>query len=173
MENNNSITTLHQLLDYDLRKFIAAEVQLMNFLKEWIGKSGSLQLKTILYKYLDFVKQHVQKLETFIKEEDINSYVISDRVMKACVEDAGDKMKYCADAEVKDACLLASVQVIIHFKISVYGTAAAFAKAMHMEKTVRIFHEMEANEKHIDSDLTRLAETEINTKARSPIAIAR
>ena len=59
-ENNQLITTLHNLLDYDARKFTSAEIQLKNSLPEWINKASSLQLKTVLQKYLDFVQQHVQ-----------------------------------------------------------------------------------------------------------------
>jgi ferritin-like metal-binding protein YciE len=81
-------------------------------------------------------------------------------------------MKYCADPEVKDACLLACIQAINHFKISEYGTAAAFAKELNMEKSATVFHEMEINEKHIDDRLSQLAEYEINRKARAPIVIA-
>jgi ferritin-like metal-binding protein YciE len=171
-ENYHTIATLHELLHYEASKFTASEIQLKHSLGEWINQAGSLQLKTVLQKYLGFVQQHVQKLESFLEEEKISSLSISDRVMKAFVEEADQKMKYCADTEVKDACLLACIQAINHFKISEYGTAAAFAKELNMEKSATVFHEMEINEKHIDDRLSQLAEYEINRKARAPIVIA-
>ena len=64
-ENNLTITNLHDLLDYNARKFTNAEIQLKNNLTEWIAKAGALKLKDVLRKYLDFVQQHVQKLEGF------------------------------------------------------------------------------------------------------------
>ena len=57
--NNLTITTLQNLFDYDLRKFTGAEVQLKRHLPEWINRSNSLKLKTILQKYLDFVTTHL------------------------------------------------------------------------------------------------------------------
>ena len=74
-------------------------------------------------------------------------------------------------AEVKDACLLACIQAINHYKISSYGTAAAFAIALGMEKAAAVFHEAEINEKHIDDRLSQLAEYEVNTKAKTPILL--
>ncbi|HEX5027142.1 MAG TPA: DUF892 family protein [Agriterribacter sp.] len=168
-EHHPIISTLQQLLNYEASKFTIAEIQLKRNLEEWIIQAGSLPLKTVLQKYFGFVQQHVQKLETFMEEEKINSLSIADRVMKAFVEDANEKMSCCADAEVKDACLLACIQVINHFKISIYGTAGAFAKELDLEKAAAVFHEMEINEKHIDDRLSQLAEYEINKKARAPI----
>ncbi len=170
-ENNQTITTLHNLLDYDASKFTSAEIQLQNILPEWINKTGSLMLKTVLQKYLDFVQQHVHKMENFFEQEKINSLSLNNRVMHAFIEETNEKLSTCTDPEIKDACLLAGIQVINHYKISIYGTAAAFANALEMEKHAALFHEAEGNEKQIDSRLSQLAEFEINKKARTPIVL--
>jgi len=170
-ENNQTITNLHNLLDYDARKFTSAEIQLKNSLPEWINKAGSLKLKTVLQKYLDFVQQHVQNLEGFYEEEKIVSLSLTNRVMQAFIEEAEEKLANCTDAEVKDACLLACIQAINHFKISSYGTAAAFANTLGMEKQAAVLHEAEVNEKQIDDRLSQLAEHEINIKAKTPIVL--
>ena len=170
-ENNKTITTLHNLLDYDARKFTSAEIQLKNSLPEWINKAGSLQLKTVLQKYLDFVQEHVQKMDSFFEEEKFSSLSLTNRVMWAFIEEAEEKLANCTDAAIKDACLLACIQAINHFKISTYGTAAAFANALDMEKHAAVFHEAEVNEKHIDDRLSQLAEHEINIKAKAPILL--
>ena len=170
-KNNPTIATLHNLLDYDARKFTSAEIQLKNSLPQWIIKAGSLQLKTVLQKYLGFVQQHVQKIEGFFEEEKINSLSLTNRVMRAFIEEAEEKLANCTDAAIKDACLLACIQAINHFKISSYGTAAAFANALGMEKHAAFFHEAEVNEKQIDYRLSQLAEHEINIKAKAPILL--
>jgi ferritin-like metal-binding protein YciE len=170
-ENNQTITTLHNLLDYDARKFTSAEIGLKNSLPDWIAKAGSLKLKTVLQKYLDFVQQHIKKMESFFEEENISSLNLTNRVMQAFIEDTNEKQNACTDTEVKDASLLACIQAINHFKISMYGTAAAFAKALGMEKQATVFHEAEISEKQIDDRLSQLAEFEINVKAKTPIAI--
>jgi ferritin-like metal-binding protein YciE len=170
-ENNQQVTTLHDLLQYDARKFTNAEIQLQHSLPEWIQKSGSLKLKTVLQKYHEMVKEHVQKLNDFFEAEKINSLSNTNRVIHSFIEETNEKISSCADAEVKDACLLACIQAINHFKISMYGTAAAFANTLGMEKQATVFHELEVNEKQIDDRLSQLAEHEINIKARAPIVL--
>lgn len=170
-ENTQQVTTLHNLLDHDARKFTSAEIQLKNSLPGWISKASSVKLKTVLQKYLDLVQQHVQKLEGFYEEEQISSLSLTNRVMHAYIEEAEEKLDTCTDDKVRDACLLSCIQAINHFKISAYGTAAAFANALEMKKQAGVFHEAEVNEKQIDDRLTQLAEFEINVKAKAPVLL--
>ena len=170
-ENNQTISTLHNLLDYDARKFTIAEIELKNCLVEWVNKADSIQLKTVLQKYLDFVQQHVQKMEGFFEEEGIGSLSLINRVMQAFIEETNEKLSICTDAPIKDACLVACIQAINHFKISYYGTAASFAHELGMEKQAAVFHDAEVNEKQIDDRLSQLAEHEINIKAKTPIVL--
>ncbi len=170
---NQRVTTLHDLLDYDAGKFTSAEAQLTKSLAEWINMAGSLKLKTVLQKYRDLVQQHIQNLEDFFDAEKINAISMSNRVMHAFIEELNEKLSNCTDAEIKDACLLAGIQAINHFKISMYGTAAAFANTLDMEKQAALFHAAEINEKQIDDRLSQLAEFEINKNARAPVVVPR
>lgn len=166
--DNPTLGTLHNLLDYDVSKFTSAEIELKNSLSGWINKAGSLKLKAVLQKYLEMIQDHVVKMESFFEEEAITSVSLSNRIMLAYIAETNEKLSSCTDPAVKDACLLACVQAINHFKISNYGTAAAFAKALEMEKQAAVFHEAEINEKQIDDRLSQLAEHEINPSAKTP-----
>ena len=166
---SQTITTLHQLLDYDARKFIIAEIQLKNILPEWISKASSIKLKTILQKYLDFIQQHIRKMDSFFDQEEISLQNLTNPIMEVFIQELAEKVSNCADGKIKDACLLACIQGINHYKISTYGTAASFAKALGMENQVAVFREMEVNEKQVDDRLSQLAEYEINVKAKIAI----
>lgn len=170
-ESNGSIVTLHNLLDYDAHKFTSAEIQLKHALTKWINTASSFKLKTMLQKYLNFVEEHIQKIEKIIIEENIKSISLTNRIMMGFIEDTEEKIASCKDSEVKDACLLAAVQTINHYKISMYGTAAAFAKELGMDKIATLFHTSEVVEKQIDEKLTHLAEHEINKKAKTAILL--
>lgn len=91
--------------------------------------------------------------------------------MLAFIEETNEKLNSCADQKAQDACLLACIQGINHFKISLYGTAAAFAKQLEMEKFASLFHKAEVNEKQIDDRLSQLAEHEINIAAKTPVVL--
>lgn len=169
--HNPTIANLHHLLDYDARRFATAEIHLRNQLPLWRDHANSLMLKTVLHKYSEFIELHISRLEEFFVEEQINSMSLSNRVMKAFIEETDEKLSICSDPQVRDACLLAGVQSINHFKMSTYGTAAAFSKALGMDKYASVFHEAEANEKQIDDRLSQLAENEINSKAKAPFVL--
>lgn len=122
----------------------------------------------MLQKYLGMIEEHIQKIQDFPAKEKPGSASASHRVMQAYLQEADEKLSMGGDAEAKDAILLACVQGINHFKISVYGTAAAYANALRMTAQAEIFHELEVNEKQIDDRLSQLAEFEINLKAQIP-----
>lgn len=170
-ENNKPIATLHDLLDYNSQNFAAAEIELRNALPSWIQKANSLKLKAVLQKYLEFVQKHLDELSAFCEAEKMNSLRIANKIMLAFVEETNEKLNNCADYQVADACLLSCIQGINHFKISIYGTAAAFAKQLDLQKFAGVFHEAEVNEKQIDDRLSQLAEHEINFKAKAPIVL--
>lgn len=159
------IKTLHQLLNYETRKFSIAEIELQNHLPIWIQKANSIKLKSILEKYFEQIKLHVQQLERFFEEESINYLFLKNKIMHAFIEEVEEKINNCMDFQIRDAGILSSIQNINHFKIGSYGTAAAFANALGKSKTAVLFHEFEVNEKQIDDRLSQLAEFEINKSA--------
>jgi ferritin-like metal-binding protein YciE len=170
-EISTQITNLRNLLDYNVSNFNSAEIQLKTILPDWINRASSLKLKGVLQKYLGFVEQHLIKMETFIESEQINSLNMTNAVMQSLIEETNEKLNHCTDPEVRDACLLACVQIINHYKISVYGTASAFANMLKMENFASAFHEAEVNEKQIDDRLSQLAEHEINIHAVAPLVL--
>lgn len=170
-QDTAAITTLHNLLDYEAGKFSSAEVQLSNVLVQWISRASSLKLKTVLQKYRDDIGLHLLDLEEFVEAEEFKWLSLTNPIMKSYIEDMNEKLLLCTDAEVMDACLLAGIQMINHYKISAYGTAAAFANTLGMEKAAAFFHKAEVHEKQIDDRLTQLAQYEINLKAKSPLIL--
>ena len=171
--DQQTVTNLHHLLDYDARKFLRGEILLQQKMPDWINAAESLKLKMVLQKYHDLVQEHIRVLEEFFETEQIGSISLENRVMQAFVEDAREKIAVCEDAAIKDACLLACIQTINHYKISMYGTAAAFANALGMEKQAGVFHKVEVDEKQVDDRLSQLAEHEVNILARTPIVLPR
>lgn len=169
--DQETITNLHNLLDYEARKFLRGEIVLQKKLPDWISAAESVKLKMVLQKYQDLVQEHIRVLEAFFETEQIGSISLENRIIQAFLEDAREKMAVCEDAAIKDACLLACVQSINHYKISMYGTAAAFANALAMEKQAGIFHKAEVDEKQVDDRLSQLAEHEVNILARTPIVL--
>jgi ferritin-like metal-binding protein YciE len=170
-KEHTSISTLHNLLDFEAGKFASAEIQLRNALKDWTNMANSLKLKTVFQKYQEFIQKHLENFEVFFEEEKLTSMEVNNKIMQTFIEEINHRLELCTDAELKDVCLLAGIQEINHFKIYLYGTAAAFARTLELDKAAGIFHEAEVNEKQIDDRLSQLAKFEVNLKAKSPIVI--
>lgn len=173
MDTRLTITTLHQLLNYDVCKLADAEVKLSTSLPGWTQQVSSIQLKIILQQYLTFVERHVLKMDVFFEGERTSPFCSPNRVIQALIAETNEMLVRSLKQEVRDVSLLACLQAVNHFKISSYGTAAAFANALGMEKAAAIFHEAEVSEKYIDDQLSRLAEYEINRKAKTPFVLSR
>lgn len=171
MEKNTAISTLHQLLNFNTQKFIVGEVHLKQTLQNWIDQASAVKLKSILQKYLEHIKDNVKAFEKYIDAEKMNLISNENGVLAELIDDAVNRLNLCADIEIKDASLLASVQIINHYKICIYGTAAAYANTLGMEDAAKIFKLAEINEKQIDDRLSQMAEYEINKRATSPIVL--
>jgi len=166
-----TISSLRQLLDEEVSHMLLGERQLKASIVRWVSKENAVPLRLLLHDYLDVVEKHIRLLEVICKEEQIGSYELFNRVMKAYIVEADEKLAGCTCPEIKDACLLAAIQRINHFKISVYGTAAAFASAIKLQKAGLLFHQAELAEKDMDERLSYLAEHELNRKAIAPVAL--
>jgi len=171
METNTNIVTLHNLLDYNAGRFTSAEAELKRCLPEWIKEASSIQLKVVIQEYLGLAVEHIRRIERFIEDENLNFISSSDPVMLALISDIGDGLACCADAAVKDACILAGIQLINHYKISKYGTATAYANNLSLSRAGMLFHGLEMDEKQIDGRLSQLAGLEVNNSAATPLAI--
>jgi ferritin-like metal-binding protein YciE len=165
------IKTLHHLMEDDVRRFVSGENELSLALERWTKLAGSVKLKNNLIKYHDQVKHHIEELDRFLEEEDLQYLFSNDDVMHSLVQNTDRKLSECGDASVKDAALLACIQNINHFKIGSYGTAAAFANTLGRSKTAQLFHDFEVNEKQTDDRLSQLAEHEINQSALTNVKL--
>lgn len=171
MEKNNTISTLHQLLDFNTQNFIVGEMHLQKALHHWVEQASAVKLKAVFQKYLEHIEHNIKFFEKFIDAEKMNLISNENKILNVLIEDATIRFDLCSDPEIKDACLLASVQVIIHFKICAYGTAASYANTLGMEEAAKLFKIAEINEKQIDDRLSQMAEFEINKRATSPIVL--
>lgn len=171
MKNNGNISCLRQLLAEDSSRLISGEVHLKSSIIEWMKKDTTLLLHNLMHRYLDKIEMHKQMLEKFCHEEQLTSISANNRVISAFIEEVNEKLARCTCQQVRDACLLAGMQAINHFKISAYGTAAAFATAIGLDRAGENFYQAEKDEQEIDKALSHLARHDINVKALVPLEL--
>jgi ferritin-like metal-binding protein YciE len=166
-----TVSNLSDLLSYDFSKYADIEKSLIQILPFWIQQAQSLKLKTILQRYLYYAEQHLKQLQSLMEERPATPFAKKDKTISFFIAQTKEKLMICVDPEIKDACLLASIQEMNHYKISMYGTATAFANVIGWKKGAKFFYAAEVSEKQIDKRLTDLAEIEVNTRAKAPFVL--
>jgi ferritin-like metal-binding protein YciE len=76
----------------------------------------------------------------------------------------------CAPDEVRDAALAASLQRILHYRISTLGTVAEYARTLDRPSDANILQTLLNEEKSFDWTLSELAISELNPAAKSEFA---
>ena len=172
LEKTKIMTNLNTRPDQDAERLIGWEIQLKNILPEWINKVDCLKFKTVLRNYFDYVQEHIERLEGVLEDKEMQPLNIKSRFMTTFIEKTREKLSHYSDAQSWDACLLARIQSINHFKTSSYGAAASSARALNAEKYSVVFHDAEVNEKHMNERLSQLAEYDMNAQSITPIVSA-
>ena len=163
-----SIVSLNDLLALEANRIMQGEKELIQALPAWIHRVTSSQLRDILTQYQTYIEHHAEEMtHYFIKQPETS--VGKNRVMRALIDDTNEKLRRCADSEIYDACLLAAVQEVNHYKISIYGTVTAFFNVLGQRETASIFLRAEKDEKRIDEQLSFQAQTDINELAKAPV----
>lgn len=165
---HSSIVSLNDLLALDASRIMQGEKELIQALPAWINRVTSSQLRDILTQYQGYIDHHAEEMTNYFIKQPATS-IGKNRVMRALIDDTNEKLRRCADAEIYDACLLAAVQEINHYKISIYGTVTAFFNELGQRDTAGIFLRAEKDEKRIDEQLTLQAHSEINELAKAPV----
>lgn len=168
---NQPIATLHTLLLFEAGQCSSGEMQLRAALPDWILKARSPKLREVLKRYQGQVESHISELGAFIESQGMLAGETRNGMVAVFTQYTDEKLASCADHEVCDAALLAAIQAINHYKISLYGTAAAWARTIGMEPAEHLFRKAEMNEKQTDDRLSQLAEFEINEKAKAPLSM--
>jgi ferritin-like metal-binding protein YciE len=166
---NHAIATLHDLLVYESRKIWDTENRLKKVLQVWGMHAGTYRLQEILKRYQYYIQKNIDHIQGFFVYDAIEPLSTHNKTIQALISETELKLRACADPHIYDACLLAAIQEINHYKISIYGTAAAFAQTLDLEVTADIYHLAEVDEREIDESLSHLARHEVNVRAKDLI----
>lgn len=71
------------------------------------------------------------------------------------------------EPEGMDAALITAAQKVEHYEIAAYGSAIAHAREMGHEDVVNLLLKTLEEEKKTDEKLTKLAESDVNSKANA------
>jgi ferritin-like metal-binding protein YciE len=160
-----SVTSLHELLEHELKDLYSAETQIAEALPKMARKASSADLKKAFEMHLEETRGHIARLEkigdmlgTSLKGETCEG-------AKGLIKEGQKVMEEVEDKKVLDAALIGAAQRVEHYEMAAYGTARNFAKRLGHMDVAKLLQETLDEEKEADAKLNEIATTEVNEKA--------
>ncbi|MFC7336808.1 ferritin-like domain-containing protein [Haloferula chungangensis] len=159
------LENLEKLLVHELKDLHSAETQLVDALPKMAEASEHTDLKKAFRDHLKETEQHVVRLEKIFEGLDFEPGGHRCQAMAGLIKEGEGMISADAEAEVRDAGLIAAAQRVEHYEIAAYGTAVALATKLGKHEIADALRETLEEEGLADRHLTQLAERVINFKA--------
>lgn len=158
-----------QLQDFmvdGMRDMYWAEKALVKNLPKMYKNATSKNLKEAINGHIEETKGQVKRLEDAFKALKLKPEAVKCDAMDGLLKEAEGIMEETEVGAVRDAAIIAAAQKVEHYEIASYGTLATYAKLLKHKEVLALLLQSLAEEKNCDKDLTKLAKTEINLKAK-------
>jgi ferritin-like metal-binding protein YciE len=178
------LDNLRDLYIDQLQDLYSAEDQLTKALPKMAEAASHPELKAGFRHHLQQTEQHLKRIESVLGElagtpsgtdggfmEKVYGALGRSPAGKKCeamaglVQEGEEIIKANADADVRDAGLIAAAQRVEHYEIAAYGTVCTYAKMLGRTSDKDRLGETLTEEKATDEKLTMLAEQVVNPDA--------
>jgi ferritin-like metal-binding protein YciE len=157
--------SLQDLFVSELKDLYSAENQLVKALPKMAKAAGTEDLKRAFEEHLEQTKGHVERLEQIFDKLDVSTKGKKCKAMEGLIEEGKDMIDEDAEADVKDAGLIAAAQKVEHYEIAGYGSARTFARMLGNEEAANLLQQTLNEEAEADKKLTAIAESHVNAAA--------
>lgn len=156
---------LQDLFEDGLKDIFWAEKELLKALPKMEKNATSERLKKAITQHIEETEMHVQRLEQCFESMGQKAKAEKCDAMAGLIDEGKSIMEETEVGAVRDAGIIAAAQKVEHYEIATYGTLAAFAKVLELEKALKLLLQTLKEEKKCDELLTSLADTNLNSKA--------
>lgn len=162
-----TISTLKDLYIDQLQDLYSANRQALQAARELGEAASSTQLTRALEAGAEGIEEGMGQIKSLIEYHNANPRGEHCRGMEGLVAEArahGVEADF-ADADVRDASIIAQYQRMTHYGISGYGTVAAFARRLGLEEDARVLAKCLEDTRGGDKKMTAIASGEVNQAA--------
>ncbi len=107
----------------------------------------------------------MQRLEQAIRSAGASPQGEANQIAQAILATGNKIMNETEDPDTRDAGLIASGQIAIHYYIAAYGTLGAYADTLGNQQASDLIQQTLDERKQQDRDMTHLAEQVVNPQA--------
>lgn len=163
---SKELNSLDDLLFMELSDLYDAEKRIVTALPKMAEAAHSPELKQAFREHLQQSERQVSRLEQCFVQLGKSANRETCDAMKGLISEGEAIISATGDPNVKDAALIGAAQRVEHYEIAGYGTARTFAEYLGHADVARLLQMTLEEEGETDKKLTRLAEANINAKAR-------
>ncbi|MCX8523842.1 ferritin-like domain-containing protein [Chryseobacterium formosus] len=156
---------LSDLFEDGLKDIYWAEKALTKALPKMHKNATEPKLKNAIADHLEETKEHVRRLEGCFKALKKRAQAKKCDAMEGLLEEGKSIMEETKPGAVRDAGIIAAAQKVEHYEIATYGTLAAYAKVLKEKDCLKYLLSTLDEEKNCNNLLTKIADTNLNSKA--------
>ena len=127
----------------------------------------SPELEQLLQQGADTAQQHAKRLDSLAQQAGGQSGGQRNEIMEGIQAGAKRIRQAAKDDAVRDAGIIDSAQIALHYHIAAYGSLAAHAKVLGMEGDAAQLKQMVDECKQHDERFTELAERAVNPQSKA------
>lgn len=161
-----AINSLQDLMVQGLNELYSAEQLAVKAYPQMMENVSSPELKQALQQHLQQTQGQVQRLEQIFQQVGTSPGPNENHVMQGIIENGQKIVSQISDPVLRDAALIAGVQITEHYEIAGYGTARSYAQAVGQTQAAQLLEQTLNEEKQTDQQMTQLAEQIVNPKAK-------
>ena len=159
------LDSLKDLYIHELKDLFSAEQQLVKALPKMAKAASHKELATGFQQHLEQTKEHAQRLQQILTSHKQTTRGSKCKGVEGIVAEGAEMIEEEADAEVKDAGLIAAAQRVEHYEMAGYGTARTYAELLGDQEGARLLQTTFEEERQTDQKLSKLAKSAINVAA--------
>jgi ferritin-like metal-binding protein YciE len=159
--------TLDELFHDTLKDIYYAEKKILSSLPKMAKAAQSMDLKAAFEKHEGETGGQIDRLEKVFEIIEAPARGKKCDAIEGILDEGKEIMEEYKGSPALDAGLLAAAQAVEHYEISRYGTLKAWAEKLGLKQAVALLDETLQQEKKTDADLSKIAESAINTQAEA------
>jgi len=156
---------LNDLFEDALKDIYWAEKALAKALPKMQKNATDPKLKKAIGDHLEETKEHAKRLEGCFKALKKKAQAKKCDAMQGLLDEGKSIMEETKPGAVRDAGIIAAAQKVEHYEIATYGTLAAYAKVLKEKDCLKYLLSTLDEEKNCNNLLTKIADTNLNSKA--------
>ena len=159
--------TLDDLFHDTLRDIYYAEKKILKALPKMQRAAASKELKAAFMKHEQQTEVHVERLEQVFELIEKPARGKTCDAIEGIISEGEDIAEEFKGTPALDAGLISAAQAVEHYEITRYGTLKRWATELGMKEAAGLFDKTLKEEAMTDEDLTKLAESSVNARAKA------